>query len=161
MLGRDGYRIAEAQTIGLLDIVGSAAAFGLVGEQNDGLALAAHERGEMAVDGRDPVAGIDHEQAEIGLIDRRFRLPVHATGEACGGSFIEARRVDQGEIETAERSFAQAAVARDARTIVDERQFPADQSIEQGRLADIRPADNGDLQRHAGTYYLMAMRSPS
>jgi hypothetical protein len=39
-------------------------------------------------------------------------------------------------------------VARDAGKIVDQREALADQAVEQGRLADIRPPDNGDGERH-------------
>ena len=53
------------------------------------------------------------------------------------------------EVEIAEPRLALAAVARDARPIVDQRQPPADQPVEQRRLADIRPADDGDGEAHA------------
>ena len=42
------------------------------------------------------------------------------------------------------RPFGLAAVAGDARGIVDERDLAADQPVEKRRLADIGPADNGD-----------------
>ena len=41
-----------------------------------------------------------------------------------------------------------AAVAGDARRVVDKRQLPADQPIEKRRLADVRPADDGDCEAH-------------
>ena len=45
-----------------------------------------------------------------------------------------------------------AAVAGDARRVVDERQLPAGQPIEQRRFADVGPADDGDFEAHvAGT----------
>ena len=51
-----------------------------------------------------------------------------------------------GETQVAELRLALAAVAGDARRVVDQRQPPADQPVEQRRLADIRPADDGDTE---------------
>ena len=48
------------------------------------------------------------------------------------------------KLEVAEAGLALAAVAGHAGQIVDQRQLPADQPVEQRRLADIRPADDGD-----------------
>ena len=49
--------------------------------------------------------------------------------------------------EVAEPRLALAPVAGDARQVVDQRQPPADQPVEQRRLADVRPADDGDAER--------------
>ena len=43
-----------------------------------------------------------------------------------------------------------APVARDARPIIDKRELFADQPIEQGRLADIRAADDRDREHYSG-----------
>ena len=65
-----------------------------------------------------------------------------------GRGFLEAGGVDDGEDEIAETRLAFAPVARHARAVIDQREPPADQAVEQGRLADIRPADDGDGEAH-------------
>ena len=44
---------------------------------------------------------------------------------------------------------AEAPVARHARLVIHQRELLADQAVEQGRLADIGPADDGDGEGHA------------
>ena len=46
--------------------------------------------------------------------------------------------------EIAEAGVTDATITRHARRVVDERQLLADEAIEQCRLADVRPSDNGD-----------------
>ena len=82
--------------------------------------------------------------------DRGFGLRLHAAGQAVRRGLIEAGGVDHREGEIAEPRTALAAVARDAGPVIDQRQPPADQPIEQRRLADIRPSDNGDREGHEG-----------
>ena len=64
------------------------------------------------------------------------------------GGLFKAGGVDDAEFEIAETRLAFATVAGDAGLVVDERQLLADQPVEQGRLADIRPPDDGDERRH-------------
>ena len=68
-----------------------------------------------------------------------------------GAALFEARGVDRGEFEIAEPAVTLAAVARHARPVVDQRQPLADQAVEQRRLADVRPADDGDGEAHGAT----------
>ena len=100
----------------------------------------------MRIERRHAGPRIDHEQAQIGRADRRFGLRPHAAGEAVGRRFVEAGRIDGGEAEVAEMGLAFAAVAGDAGEIVDQRQTPADQPVEERRLADIGAPDDGDAE---------------
>ena len=109
---------------------------------------AAHEIGEGAVDRRQAGARIDQEEDRIGRGDRGFGLRPHAAGQALGRRLLEAGGVDHREGEIAEPRLALAAVAGDARPVVDQREPLADQPVEQRRLADIRPADDGDGEAH-------------
>ena len=73
-----GMRLAETERIGFVDARLGRAALAFIGGEDHGLAGAAHQLGEDLV-GRDHAgARIDHEQHEIGLGDRRFRLLAHA-----------------------------------------------------------------------------------
>ena len=100
----------------------------------------------MLVERRHAGARVDQEQTRASAErDRRLGLRAHPPGEAVGRRLVEAGGVDRGEVEVAEPRLALAAVAGHAGQVVDERQPPADQPVEQRRLADIRPADDGDL----------------
>ena len=125
----------------------AAAALGLVGDQHDGLAERAQQLGEMAVERRQAGAGIDDEQADVGRADRGLGLRAHAAGERIRRGLVEAGGVDGGEFEPADAGLALAPVAGDARQVVDQRQPLADEPVEQRRLADIRPTDDGDAER--------------
>src|SRR5215468_8471883 len=123
-------------------------AFGLVGDQHHRLVGAPCKIGEGAVGGREAYARIDHEHQRIGLRDRGFRLLLHPRRQRALGALVETRGVDDGEGEIAELALALAAVAGDAGQIIDQRKLLPDQPVEQRRLADIGPADDGDRERH-------------
>ena len=55
---------------------------------------------------------------------------------------------DRRERKIAEPRLPFAPVARDARPVVNQREPPADQPVEQGRLADIRPANDRKGEAH-------------
>jgi hypothetical protein len=61
---------------------------------------------------------------------------------------LQSGGIDHGEGDVAESAFPLAPVAGDARPVVDKRQPAADQPVEEGRLADIGAADNGDCEWH-------------
>ena len=93
-------------------------------------------------------AGVDDQQRDIGEVERALGLRPHAAGQRIRRRFLEPGRVDQAEFEIGDAPLALAAVAGDARQIVDERQLPADKPVEQSRLADIGPPDDRDGKRH-------------
>jgi len=148
VLGRDRHRIAKAERIGVEPPAFTGGALHLVGDQHGRLAGFAREFGEGAVGRRRSHARVDHEEDRIGLPDRGFGLRAHAARQALGCRLFQAGGIDRGEIEIAEPSLALAAVAGDARAVVDQRDAPADQPVEQSRLADIGPADNGNGEAH-------------
>ena len=148
VLGRDRYRLAEAELPGFQHAGLRAARLGLVGDQHHRLAGAPHEVGEGAVVGHDPDPGIGQEEDQIGLVDRRLGLGAHAAFERGGQGVLEAGGVDDVEAQVVEPRRMDAPVARHARRVVDQRQLAADQPVEQGRLADIGPSDDGELEAH-------------
>src|SRR5690606_28428041 len=75
-------------------------------------------------------------------------LLAHAAGQARRIVVLPTGRIDDGEIQPEKVRFAESAIPRDARLIVHQRQFLADQTIEQRGLADIRSADNDNLWEH-------------
>ncbi len=148
MLGGERDRLAKAETEHLVDAGLPGRAFRLVGDEDDRLVGAAHRLREMLVGVGEPGARVDHEQDRVAIDERRFRLRAHAPGERFRIALFKTGGVDDGEGEVRDPAFALAAVARDARLVVDERQPAADQPVEQRRLADIRPADDRDFGAH-------------
>ena len=100
----------------------------------------------MAVDRRHALARIDHEQRDVGLVERALGLRPHAAGKRLGRRLFEPGGVDQPEVEIGDMPLALAAVAGHPGQIVDQRQLAADEPVEQRRLADIRPADDRDRE---------------
>src|SRR5262249_23548364 len=97
---------------------------------------------------RRPRAGVDKEQPRMGGRERGLGLLWQAAGQAFARSLCEPRRVDGGEGEIAETRAALAAIAGDPGKVVHQCKAFADQAIEQRRLADVRPSDNGDREAH-------------
>ena len=102
----------------------------------------------MPVGGGQAGARVDDEQDRVAVDKRRFRLRAHPARKRGRVAFLEAGRVDDGEGKVGEPRLALAAVAGDARLIVDERELAPDEAVEQSRLADVRPADDRDLGAH-------------
>jgi hypothetical protein len=144
MLRRHGNRVAEAKPMALGEAGDPGLALALVGEQEHAAADAAQHAGELAVERGHALARVDHEEDEVGLLGRRLGLAAHARLEAAAFRILEARGVEDPEAQRAELSPPLPPVARQARRVVDERKAPAGEPVEQRRLADIGPADDGD-----------------
>ena len=69
-------------------------------------------------------------------------------GRLASVDFLEPGGVDDGEAQRPQPPGALAQVAGHARLVVDQRQPPADQPVEQRRLADVGPADDGEREGH-------------
>jgi hypothetical protein len=72
-------------------------------------------------------------------------------------TLVESCGVDDGELEVAEPSLALTAITGDTGLVIDQRQLLSNQAVEQGRLADIGPADDGDGERHRRSVRPLAM----
>ncbi len=148
MLGRDRHGIAEPQ-VERLDRGGEARALGLVGDQDHGLVRAAQPVGEMAVERHHAGARIDEEERHVGILERALGLRPHARRKLARRRVLEPGRVDHAEAQIAQAPVGLAPVARHARRVVDQRQAPSREPVEQSRLADIGPAEDRDGEGHA------------
>ena len=148
VLGRDLDGVAKPERVGFHRTDFAVLALGLVGYQHHRFVGAAGELGKGAVVRREADAGVDHEHQRVGEFDRGFGLLLHPCGQRALGALVEPCGIDDGEFEIAEPGRALAAVAGDAGLVVDQRKLLPDQPVEQRRLADIRPADDGDGERH-------------
>ena len=95
----------------------------------------------------------------VGLAHRGLGLLPHPAGQRLRVLVLEARGVDHPELEPEQLRLAFAAVARDARPVVDQRQALADEPVEQGRFADVGPADDGDGGKRHGADARLARRA--
>jgi len=111
------------------------------------LARAPHEIGENLIGAQYPGPRIDEEDHEIGLLDGSFRLLAHAWRKSPIAG-LETRGIDQRRGAGSQRGLGLAPVPRQTRLIVDEGKPFAGEPVEQGRLADIRPSDDGDGEGH-------------
>ena len=147
MLGRDRQRLAETERIGFVQTGLRRAALAFIRGEDHWLAGAAHQLGEDLIGRNHPRPRIDHEQNEIGLGDGRFSLLAHARRQPLVPG-LQSRGIDEGDGAGPEFGLGLAPIARQARLIVDQRELLADELVEQGGLADIRPSDDGDGEAH-------------
>ena len=152
MFGGNGKRLAETQFIGFVQRGFMPPAFGLVGNEDDRLATAAHAPRELTVRRRHAGARVKHEEHDIRVIDRHFGLRTHARFEAVALDVVEAGRVEDAEPQVTEACFTLAAVTGDAGLVIDEGDLAADQPVEEGRLANIGPPHDGDCCCHCGSW---------
>ena len=68
----------------------------------------------------------------------------HAPGERGGIGIFEAGGIDDGDFEIEEPCQPFAAITRDARRVVDQRQLATDEAVEERRFADIWATDDGN-----------------
>ena len=148
MLGGNLDGVAEAERVGFHRAHLAMLALALVGDQHHRLVGAAGEIGKGAVVRRQAGAGVDHEHQRVGKADRGFGLLLHPRRQRALGALVEARGIDDGEFEIAEPRLALAAIAGDAGLVIDQRELLSDQPVEQRRLSDIGPADDGNRKGH-------------
>ena len=114
----------------------------------------------MAIHRGDTLAGVDHEQAEIRIIDGDFGLAAHAVFQRSGLGPVKACGIQQREAAAAEGRIAFAPVAGYPRLVIDKRELAPDQAIEQRGFADIRAADDHNSGGHSFSIaYRSAIRS--
>ena len=151
VLGRDGDRLAQPQLVGVVEALGAGAPLALVGDEDDGPPGLAHDARERRIGGHHAVAGVEHEQHQVRTRDRRLALGAHARGDAARRRFLQPGRVDERDLVAGDLRLALATVARQARHVGDERGALGREPVEERRLADIGPADDGDGWGHVGS----------
>ena len=150
VLGRKRHRLAKAQGMRLADATTAFPALGLVGDQHDGLGLTPKAFGKDPVQRGHAFAGVDHEQDQVAVGNRRLGLFAHARFQTVVADVLEPGRVDQGQFKVAETALGIATITRNPRPVIDQGQAFSNQPIEQGGLAHIGAADNGEFQGHSG-----------
>ncbi|BCA57565.1 hypothetical protein HMP06_0334 [Sphingomonas sp. HMP6] len=76
--------------------------------------------------------------------DGSLGLLAHPAGQRGRVLILIARGIDHAKIEADQRRCPLAPITSHAGAIIDEREFFADETVEKGGFADVRPADNCD-----------------
>ena len=92
-----------------------------------------------------PAEGLDHEDDRIDLAERGAHGAVHAADELVADLRLEPRGVHEDDLGVGFGHDAEHAVARRLRLLRGDRDLLADQVVDQGRLADVRTADDGHI----------------
>jgi hypothetical protein len=149
VLGGHRHWIAKTQLIGLqISGLGRFATFTLVCYQDDWFAGTAHNLGKGSVVSHDAGARIHHKKDQVSFADGDIGLLAHAALQRLGPGDLETSSIDNIELQVIKLGGVDATVAGDARRIIDQRKFATGQTVKKGRLADVGPADNGDLECH-------------
>ncbi len=133
---------AERVEVGHGGLVGGAV--DLVGDDDHGQIRPAQDLGDLGVALAQPGAGIEHDRDRVGVGDRHAGLVLDGARQRVLGGEVNPAGVDQVEAHAVPLALERLAVARHARLLVDDRLAAADEPVDQGRLADVRIADDRD-----------------
>ena len=148
MLGGKRDRVAEAEGEGLVDAIAPGKSFALLAITMIGLPARRTAWTKCRSPAVRPARAsktnrITSQSASAASVCARMR-PASVAGTA----LFEAGRVDDGEGEIGKPRVTLAAVAGDAGLIVDQRELPPDEPVEECRFANVRPADDRDPGAH-------------
>ena len=144
MGGRDGERLAEAELVELGAEVGISGPVGLVGDDHDRGIAAAQGLCQLGVTGAQPGARVDDHHHRVRLGDREPRLALHVAGQLGLIVEIDPPGVHKLKGDPVPLAGKALAVAGDARLGRRHRLAAANQAVDQGALADVGEADDGD-----------------
>src|SRR6185437_9327680 len=120
----------------------------------------AEQLGHVGVDGGDPLARVDHEQHQVGLVERPQRLLAHGPEDA-GRRGIEAARVDDSEAGRPPVGLAVAAIAGHPRHVLDQRGAAAHQAVVERGLPHVGASDQRDQRQSESGAGVAHARYPS
>src|SRR3954465_7752549 len=144
MLRTDRDRVSQSQPVSVEDSNIGGPAFSLVCDDHNRRRRRAKPATNLFVERSDTLAPVEQEQGRIGIAHGGVGLLPHAPRKGMRVLVLEACGVDHSELEPEQAGVTLAPVTSYPRPIVDERKSLADEAIEQGRLADIGPADDRD-----------------
>src|SRR5262249_30985887 len=116
----------------------------LVGDEHHRTSRAAEDLSDLRIERGRALSRVDDEQNDVGLVDGRQHLAAHALDEGLDGGGIEPAGVDHRRLPAPERPPAVEPVPRHPGHVAHQRLPAADQAIEERRLADVGPADDGE-----------------
>ena len=144
MLGADGEHPLEAELRELRRIRAVFRVIDFVNDENDRLARAPQETREFLIHGHEALLPVHEEKQHVARGDGDLRLSADLIRERGVHIRADAARVEDGKRRAPKLASRGDAVARDARLVVDDRDFSPGQTIEERGLPDIRTAYDGD-----------------
>ena len=144
----NGQRLAQRQFVKLGGDHGGVHALGLVDREQHRTRRTAQAVGDDLVLRRQACPCIDHENDGVGLVDGLQRLPRHFGHDAVLGDRLQTARVDHQIGLFTEAPAPVMAVARHPRQVVHQRIARAGETVEEGGLADVGPADKNQGGEH-------------
>ena len=117
----------------------------LVHHQDDRRFRFAQNSRQLLIDRRESVLRVDHEQNHVAFAHGGVRRVANLRRQLRFARAADSSRVPNRKRPRPARAGRGQPIARDPGLIVHDRDIPAGESIEERRLADIRPADDGDF----------------
>src|SRR6266540_1339671 len=139
----DRIGIAEAELVELRGLRLTAPGVRLVRNKDDRLAAPAKLIRDVVLDGEDAGLRVDDEEDHVGFSDRGLGLTPYGRFHLTCSRIVEAAGVDQRELAPAPLSGRVDAVACGAGKILDDRDALADDAVEERRLPNVGPDDDG------------------
>ena len=158
MGGGDRQRLADPEfvEIGGGSITGHA--LRLVDREPETPAAAAQPLRHHAILGRQPVAAIHQHDDGVGFVDRLQGLARHLVHDAGLRHRLQAAGVDHDVGLATDPPLTVVAVTRQPRHVVHDRVAGLGETVEQGRLPDVRAADQDHGGLHGRGWILMRCR---
>ena len=151
VLGRDGLWIAETEAKELEGELRLLRPVDLVDHADDRLAALGKQPRNLHIGRRHARAAVDDEHDDTSLCNGAQALLAHAALKLRFAFDLEAAGVDHGELPPGPFRVREQPVAGHPGLVVHERLAASDDAVEERRLADVRPADDGDRrERCAG-----------
>ena len=143
VLGGDGQRIAQAQTVEIGEPRLLGRRLHLVGHEEHERMRLAEQGGNLQVEPRHTLAHVHDEEHDVGFLEGGQHLTAHALDQWLGRRRIEAAGVDDGGVPALEGDAPIEPVAGDTGDVVHQRLPSAHEPIEERGLADVGTADHG------------------
>src|SRR5581483_4726136 len=148
---RQTQRLSQAELIELDGAEKLVLIVSLVGYEDHGFGGAPQPFGHVCVGLAHAGARIDHENDDVGLIHGLLGLLFDHGRKVVGVVGSDTARIDDRERSPRPFGLTVDAIARGTGHILDDGLTLADQAVEQRRLADVRPADDGYDRLHRST----------
>ncbi len=148
----DGQDLAQTQLVELGQLRALAHALGLVAHEQAGFAEAPQVVGDVVVLGRQARACIHDEDDDVRFRDGLLGLLGHLAVDARRGIGLEASGIDDDVFVLAQLAVAVVPITREAREIGDDGVARFREPVEQGGLAHVGAAHQGDDWLHPDTF---------
>ena len=155
VLGGDGEDVGEAEAAEVFGLGLQGFGVHLVDGEEDGLAAAEEEAGEFEVGRGELGAAVDDHDDGVGFFERDLGLAEDFGGDEGVVVGDDAAGVDDAGVAAHPLDLAVDAVAGDAGLVADDGAAGAGEAVEEGGLADVGAAADGD-QREGGRRFKVA-----